>query len=242
MTVASRTVNDQLVYHDATNSWRWLDALGPDVFKLELKAPVALQAADSLAAFKTTLAGGSTIADAPDIAGGAILITTAGADNNGVNLHTISEPLTFQYRYPAYFGIRLQTNDADQSVLWAGMGMADDDWHGSVPNDYCAFYKADEGTDVAFAVSKDGAATSLAGVATLADNQAVTLEMYFDGTTFYAYADGVLKGSIAYTNANVPSDGEELAPTIEFLTGEGNAATCTIQWARWIQVQREGAN
>lgn len=242
MTVLTKTVNENMVFYDAALTHRWYDAIGPDVFKLELKAPIAVQAANSLANMKTTLAGASTIADAPDVAGGGILITcVVGADNNGVNNHTVNEPLTFQYKYPAYFGIRFKTDDATQSTLWAGMGMADDDWHGGAPNDYVAFNKEDGATGVSFQVATGGTATTLAGIHTLADDTYVTLEMYFDGTNFNVYVNGSYAGAIAYTNANVPDSGEELAPTIECLTGDAGQVLWNIQWARWIQIQNATA-
>lgn len=236
--LATKTVNDQLVYYDYAHSNRWLDAFGPSVYKVELKAPLALQAANSLAAWKTTLVNASTIADAPDIAGGAFIITTAGAEHDGVNIHTVSEPFTFQYKWPCYFGVKLQSNDVTESVLWAGLGLADDNWDTGAPNDYVAFYKADAAATVNFQVAMNGASTSLESVATMVANTDVTLEFYFDGAAFYVYVDGVLAGSIAATNANVPDDGEELAPTLDFTTGEANAATCTVKWLRAIQIQQ----
>lgn len=231
------TVRNALVLRDRELPHRWYKAFGANVTDIELRSPIALQAANSLAAWKTTLVNSSTIADTPDIAGGAFLITSDTADNDGVNLHTISEPFTFASAWPFYFGVKLQSNDVTQSELWAGVGLADDDWNGGAPNDYVAFYKADAAATVNFQIAKDGAATSLESIATMVTSTDITLECYFDGTTFYAYVDGVLAGSIAATNANVPDDGEELAPTLEFTTGETNAATCTVKWLRAIQVQ-----
>lgn len=235
--LATKTVNDNLVYYDNAYPHRWLDAIGPDVYKIELKAPIALQAANSLAAWKTTLVNASTIADAPDIAGGAFIITTAGAEHDGVNIHPVSEPFSFAAKWPFYFGVKLQSNDVTESVLWAGVGLADDNWDTGAPNDYVAFYKADAAATVNFQIAKNGTATSLESIATMATSTDITLECYFDGTAFYAYVNGVLAGSIAYSNANVPSDGEELTPTLDYTTGEANATTCTVKWLRAIQIQ-----
>lgn len=235
--LATKTVNDNLVYYDNAYAHRWLDAIGPDVCKIELKAPLALQAANSLAAWKTTLVNASTIADTPDIAGGAFIITTAGAEHDGVNIHPVSEPFSFAAKWPMYFGVKLQMSNATETVFWAGLGLADDNWDTGAPNDYVAFYKADAGTTCNFQIAKNGAATTLESVHTFVAATDVTLEFYFDGTAFYVYVNGALAGSVAYSNANVPSDGEELTPTLDFTTGSGDARTCTVKWLRAIQIQ-----
>lgn len=235
--LATKTVNDQLVYYDYAHPWRWLDAVGPSVFKVELKAPLALQAANSLAAWKTTLVNASSIADAADVAGGAFIITTAGAEHDGVNVHTVCEPFYFAQKWPAYFGVKLQISNATETVLWAGLGLADDNWDTGAPNDYIAFYKADAGTTANFQIAKNGSSTSLESVHTFVAATDVTLEWYYDGTTVYAYVNGVEAGSIAASNANFSND-EPLAPTLDFTTGSGDARTCTVKWLRAIQIQQ----
>lgn len=234
--LATKTVNGQLVYYDEAYPNRWLDAFGPDVCKMELRAPIALQAANSLAAWKVSLVNASTIADTPDIAGGAFIITSAAAEHDGVNFHTISEPFYCAQKWPLYFGVKLQTNDADQSVLWAGVGSADDNWDTGAPNDYIAFYKADESGSVAFSVNKNGTASTVEGLGTMVDNTDMTLEFFYDGSNVYAYVNGALAATVADSNVSFPDD-ETLAPTLDFTTGEGNAATCTVKWLRAIQVQ-----
>lgn len=235
--LASKTVNDQLVYYDYALANRWLDAFGPSVAKVELRSPIALQAANSLAAWKTTLVNASAIADTAGVAGGAFTITTAGADNDGVNVHTISEPFYLAAKWPFYFGIKFQISDATQSELWAGLGTVDDDWNGGAPDDYIAFTKADGSTSCSFAMSKNTAVSAVEGVHTFVAATDVTLEFFYDGENVYAYVNGVLAATVAASNASFPND-EHMAPHFEFTTGEVAAKTCRVMWLRAIQVQQ----
>lgn len=234
--LATKTVNDNLVYYDYALSHRWLDAFGPDVAKVELRAPLALQAANSLAAWKTTLVNLSTIADTAGVAGGAFTITTAGADNDGVNIHPITEPFYCALAWPLYFGIKFRISEATQSELWAGLGTADDDWNTAAPNDYIVFTKADGSTSCSFSVAKDGSASTVEGVHTFVDATDVTLEFYYDGTNVYAYVNGVLAATVAASNAAFPDD-EHMTPHFEFTTGAAAAETSQVAWIRTIQVQ-----
>lgn len=235
--LTSKTVNDQLVYHDAALPNRWLDAVGPSVVKVELRAPIALQAANSLAAWKTTLVNASAIADTAGVPGGAFTITTAGADNDGVNIHPVSEPFRCAAAWPLYFGARFQVSEATQSELWVGLGTADDDWNGGAPNDYIVFTKADGSASCSFAVAKNGTASTVEGVHTFVDATDVTLEFFFDGVNVYAYVNGVLAATVAVSNAAFPND-EDMTPHFEFTTGAVAVETCQIAWLRAIQVQQ----
>jgi len=235
--LATKTVNDQLVYHDNAYAWRWLDAFGPNVAKVELRAPLALQAANSLAAWKTTLVNASAIADTAGVAGGAFTITTANADNDGVNIHPITEPFRCALAWPLYLGAKFQISEATQSELWVGLGTADDDWNGGAPNDYIAFTKADGSAICGFAVAKNGTAATVAGVHTFVDATDVTLEFYYDGSNVYAYVNGVLAATVAVSNASFPND-EDLTPHFEFTTGAVAVETCQIAWLRAIQIQQ----
>ena len=82
-----------------------------------------------------------------------------------------------------------------------------------------------------FKTYEEGAETNTAtATAVLADATFITLEIYWDGTSLYGYANDVLVGTFttSYTD-------EELTPSIAFLTGEGTANTCEVQWMRAIQ-------
>jgi hypothetical protein len=234
--LATKTVNDNLVYYDNAYPHRWLDAFGPNVAKVELRAPLALQAASSLAAWKTSVVNGSTIADVAGVAGGAFLITTDSADNDGVNIHPITEPFYCAAAWPLYFGAKFQISEKTQSELWVGLGTADDDWNTAAPDDYIVFTKADGSTSCGFSVAKNGAASTVEGVHTFVDATDVTLEFYYDGTNVYAYVNGVLAATVAASNAAFPDD-EHMTPHFEFTTGDTAAETSQVAWIRAIQIQ-----
>jgi len=235
--LATKTVNDQLVYYDASCSWRWLDAFGPNVVKfIEEGVATPYAAANSLAHMTTTLVNLSTIANAAGATGGALLITTAAAEHDGVNLQAVGEAFYFASAWPCYFGTKLQMSHATESVLWAGMGLTDTNWDTGAPNDYIAFYKADGGITCDFVISQAGAATTTAAVHSFVAATDVILEWYYDGVNVYAYVNGTLAATVAVSNANFPNT-EYLTPTIDFTTGSGNARTCQIDWIRAIQIQ-----
>jgi hypothetical protein len=240
-TLASKTVNGQLVYYDSAYPNRWLEAFGPNVCKVvEEFQYTPISAADTVAGWTTTLveggAGESTVALVGGATGGALLITTDGNEHDGVNMPVQGEAFLFGSAWPMYFGTKLRISDATESVLYAGVGLTDSNWDTGAPNDYIAFYKADAVTTANFIVAKGGTATTVESVATFVAATDVTLEFYFDGTNIYAYVNGVLATTIAASNANFPNT-EYLTPTIDFTTGSAHVRTCQVDFVRAIQVQ-----
>ena len=235
--LAEKTVNGQLVYYEQPYAWRWLDAYGPDVVKfLEEGVATPYAAANSLGHMTTTLVNASTIANVAGATGGALLITTAGEEHDGVNIQAVGGAFYLASAWPCYFGVKLQMSHATETVLWAGLGTTDTNWDTGVPDDCIAFYKADDGITCDFVVRQNGASTTTAAVHSFVAATDVILEWYYDGTNVYAYVNGTLAATIAASNANFPND-EYLTPTIDFTTGSGNARTCQIDWLRAIQVQ-----
>jgi len=236
---AQKTVNDHLVYYDAAYPWRWLDAFGPDVVKfLENGVATPYAAANSLGHMTTTLVNASTIANVAGATGGALLITTAAAEHDGLNLNAVGESFYFASAWPCYFGTKLQISNVTESDLWVGMGMTDSVWHGaSIPNSGIYFEKVDAAVGITdFVVRKGGVASAVAGVHTFVAATDVTLEWYFDGVNVYAYVNGTLATTVAVSNTSFPNV-EYLTPTLEFKTGSGNARTCQVDWIRAIQIQ-----
>lgn len=235
--LASKTVNDQLVYFDNAYSYRWLDAIGPAVVKEILEGhntPYA--AANALAGWNTTLVNASTIANVAGATGGAIIITGAGAEHDGVNIQANGEAFYFASAWPCYFGVEVTLSEATQSDLWTGIAITDTSFHGALPTNGIYFSKVDGATAVDFTVRKGGNSTTIAGVHTMTTS-AVRLEFYYDGTNVTAYVNGVEAGSIAKSNANFPNT-EYLSPVLEYKDGGGAATTCTFRKLRAIQVQQ----
>jgi hypothetical protein len=73
-------------------------------------------------------------------------------------------------------------------------------------------------------------------VATLSDAVDVTAEFNYDGTTVRSYINGVETSSTANSDATFPND-EYMRLSVEFLTGEAVANTCTIKWIRLILIR-----
>ena len=78
--LATKTVNDQLVYYDYAYPNRWLDAFGPSVVKFLEEGFYPLQAANQPAWGTATLVNASTVAAVGGAQGAQFIITTAGAD------------------------------------------------------------------------------------------------------------------------------------------------------------------
>jgi hypothetical protein len=236
------SINDALAFRDSSLSWRLYDAVGSGVVKhIESFAawPVDDTTGDPTEWTPTiTEAGaGDTTMVITDKAGGALLITCAANEDDGVNLQlgqVAGESVKLDGSYPLYCGIRLAVNDADQVDLFFGVGVTDTDWSGGI-TDGVYFSSVDESAVVNFVTEKNSVESS-AAVATLVDDTFITLEFYFDGASVYSYVNGVLASSQASGAATFPDD-EELRLTLEFLTGEATANTCTVEWLRMIHVR-----
>lgn len=234
--LATKTVNDHLVYYDNALSWRWLDAFGPSVVKFLEEGFLPLQAANQPAWGTATLVNASTVAAVAGATGAQFIITTAGADNDGANIQVNGESFYFANAWPCYFGARWQISSATQSDILVGLCITDTDLLGAM-TDGIYFRKVDGSTSLNFVLEQDSTETETEGVATVAAATWYTTEFYFDGTNVYAYVNGVLVATVAATNANFCND-EYLTPSIHFLTGDNAAITCTVDWIRALQIQQ----
>jgi len=236
------TIRNCAVLRDDVNTWRWYDAFGPNVVKYI--ANMAATPTDDTTGMPTeftyTLVNASTFA-ITDVAGGAWLLTAAGADNDGVKLQLgdelagAGENVSFATDYPTYFGVKLQLNDATQSDFLAGFCVTDTTCLDGVA-DGLYFRKVDASTSVYIVLEQDSVESATA-VATAADATDLHLEFFYWGHNVYAYANGVLQATIADTDVNFCND-ELLRLTFEYLTGEAVANTCTVKELRFIQIQR----
>jgi len=241
MAVELTTIRNHAVLRDDTLTYRWFDAWGPNVVKYEMNTAACPtdDATGMPTEFTNTLVGASTFAHT-DVLGGAVLLTAAGAENDGVALQLgdelggAGENVSFAGEYPTYFGVKLQLNDATQTDFLAGFCVTDTDCLGAV-TDGIYFRKADESLLVYF-VLEQGSVETVTAVATMADATDVTLEFFYWGSNIYAYVDGVLAVTIADTDANFCND-QLLRLTFEFLTGAVAANTCTLKRLRFVQIQ-----
>jgi hypothetical protein len=233
MSVETATINNALVYRDATVTTRWYDAFGPSVVKY-LTEFVSM-AADASTGDPidwqlniTEVGAGVSTAVLTDAAGGALLITTAGDENDGWQMQlagTAGENVLLDGSYYTYFGTKLQIDDATQSDLLVGLCVTDTDCLGAV-TDGVYFRKIDGSTDLNCVMEK-GSVEDPSSVLTVVADTDYILEFLFDGRQLRAYVDGTL----AFPNT------EELRLTVEFLTGEDAAKTCTMSWLRLIHLR-----
>ena len=243
MAVEQVSIRNHLVYRDDSNTWRWYDAWGPNVAKY-ITTFASLPADDTTTdptEFVMTVVeagAGNSTAVMGDVAGGALTITCAANENDGVSLQlgnpNSGEWASFAAEYPTYFGICLQSNDADQSDTFAGVAVTDTTLLGGVTDGI--YFRSVDGTGVVnFVLEKDSTESSTA-VGTMTDDTDIVLEFFYWGSNIYAYVDGTLAATVADSDANFPND-ELLRLSLEYLTGEAVANTAQVRWMRLIQIQ-----
>jgi hypothetical protein len=241
MTVLTKQVNNALVYYDADYPHRWYDAFGEGVVKY-------LQDFATLASDDTTgdateweltivEVAGATTHVITDRAGGALLITTGTNENDGIGMQlgaAAGENIKLDGSYPLYIGARLALGDADQSDLFLGAAVTDTSLLTAVA-DAIYFRSPDATGDVEFVIENTNA-ESIATVGTLTDAGYVDLEFLFDGEDAIAYFNGQESARFNKSSPDFPDD-QELRLSINFLTGEGNANTLTLEWLRMIHIR-----
>lgn len=230
----SRRVSGALVFWD-THLWRWIDAIGDNVTKyINHFTSVTLTSADAPADWTVTLveagAGESTITLDTATQGGALILTTDDAENDGVKMQLKGEAFQLVTGTKIYFGIKLKVSDATQSDFFAGLSITDTTILDGA-SDYVGFRKVDGSTTVNGVLNKN--TTETTGTALTCDTSYHIYEFYFDGTAVHFLVDGTEITALAQTN--LPDD-EMLTPSIEFLAGAAAVKTMTIDWVRCIQI------
>jgi len=236
------TVRNCAVFRDDTNTQRWYDAIGPNVVKYEMNT-AGCPTDDTTGMpteFTYTLVNASTFAHG-DVQGGAVILTAAGADNDGVSLQLgdelagAGESVTFAAEYPTYFGIRFQMADVDQSEILTGFCITDTTLLGGMTDGM--YFRTVDADATLYFVLEQNSVESATAVATLTDAADVECEFLYWGSNLYVYVDNTLVATIADTDANFPND-ELLRLSLEFLDGEAAGNTATVKWWRFIQIQR----
>lgn len=232
MTIHSRRIAGNFAFWE-THRNRILDAWGVNVVKFFEDFESVPIASDAIDGWTTTLVemgcGESTVART-DIPGGAILITTDDAENDGVNLQVAGESFSMANANQLYFGCRFKASEATESDIFIGLSVTDTDALGGVDT-ACYFEKLDGAATINTVTEKDTTETTTSAVATFVADTWTIWEFFFDGTSVYFYIDGTLE---ATHTANIPDD-EEMTPTIHFLAGSMGAKTMTVDWVRCIE-------
>ena len=232
MSTLTKTVNNALVFYDSVYAHRWYDAIGPSVAKYDQQF-LTLPSDDSTGdatewELTITEAGADTTHVVTDAAGGALLITCAGNEDDGISMQlgaAAGENVYLNGNYPLYMRLKFAINDVDQTDILFGVCVTDTDCLGAV-TDGLYFRSVDESA-VLSCVAEKNSVESVLGAQTMVDGTTYTAEVLYDGATAYAYIDGSLLGPIAYASPTFPND-ELMRLTLEFLSGEAVANTLTV--------------
>jgi hypothetical protein len=163
--------------------------------------------------------------------GGDLLITTAGAENDGVNMQALGEAFLPTASNKIYFGISFQVSEATQSDFLVGLAISSTDALGGV-TDGIYFRKVDGATTCNHVIETGSTETETTAVTIEAATDYI-LEWYWDGSALYYWVDGTRGTTPAITN--IPT-AEYMSPIIHFLTGDNAAITMTVHWMRCISV------
>jgi len=234
MTVTSSTVNNHLVYHDSAKSWRWFDAIGPNVTQWELNPNMFPLASSTTVSGHTVTNVSGTLVLAAGADGGAVVFTPAGSDNDGIQIQPTTEAFSFASKWPCYFGVKLEASDVTQSDMLVGLTITDTTAATAVSDGI--YFTSVDASAVLTAASIQTGGTSSATAATLVDATPILLEFFYDGSNLTYYVNGSAVTTLADSAASFPDD-EYLAPMLAWLTGEGEVNTMTVYWARAIQIR-----
>jgi hypothetical protein len=247
MPIVTQEFRNALVFRDDTYPHRWYDAIGAGVIKYInhfVYWPVDDTTHDPTEWTNTIVeagGGGDSTANLTDLAGGALLITTdnQAADGYSMQLGHAStgagECVLLSAGHPCYFGIRFAINDVSETGFLAGLCTTDVAMLAGIANGGVYFRSTNAVSTVSF-VTEAATVEGDTVVGTLLDDVYTTLEWLYDGAVVYAYVNGQLMASTARTDVSFPG-ATELRLSIEFLTNEATADTCTIDWVHFIHIR-----
>lgn len=242
--VEGRRIAGNLVYVDtAAHLKRLIDAIGPDVIKYsnDFVSGAGIDTAidNEWTVTRVEAGAGESTVERTDVAGGALLITTDAAENDGVNMQLLGESFHLGSTgiRALYFGARFKISDATQSDFFIGLCDTDTDILAGA-DDSIGFRKADASTAVSFVTEKG--TTETTATAFTADTSYHIVEFYYDAdaASLEAFVDGASIGFVAVTN--LPD--EEQRVSIHFLAGEAVVKTMTVDWVRVIQIGGRAAS
>ena len=176
--------------------------------------------------------------------GGAVKIVAGTADDDVARLFAVNCPfeLDASNARQVWMEARLKLSDVDATGFFfglAGVGTSGDDnvetaILASTPSlaDGVGFQIVD-GTaaeTIATITAVGDAETVTQSDVTLTDGTYVILSMYFDGSTAHFYINGELKLS---TSSNLPTDGTNIAPHIEFIQQTGDSDSLHVDYVNY---------
>lgn len=190
----------------------------------------------------TTVGTGATVAN-QDAAGGVLLLTSSGTDNQAALIKSTNELFSVSVGKKLYFEARVKIAElnVDDTNVFVGLtqgtiadavpmlnnggGIADDDSIG--------FYKADGGT-VWMAKSADGAAAYQSTNVNTRTANWVRLGFVADPVLAEFYIDGQ---KVASHSTTLPTADELMSLCIGVKCGSANAETMQVDWVKIMQTR-----
>lgn len=192
--------------------------------------------------FVTYVAGDWTVTEVgsgsralTDVAGGALLITNAAADNDRNELQKVGESFLLAAGKRAFFKARFKVSDATQSDFVIGLAVLDTTLQGSVDGDGATdgiFFSKDDGDallDIQVQKNTTTGQNRAAGIATVVADTFLEVAWAYDGKGEVKYfVDGAHKGSMDATATYLPDT--ELTVSMAIQNGEAVAKTMTVDY------------
>ena len=234
MGIQSKVVNGALVYYDTLEN-RWIDAVGPNVRKWEMRFGTDFTTACEYTNTVIDIGAGTSLASQGITAGNRALLTTAQNENDSVELQVVGTPFQLASGHPLYFGAKIAISDATQSDFIIGLASKDTNMIAAhaiaIADDGVYFYKLDAVTAIIAAYEKTGTvATNTVGTAM--DTSKHVYEFFYDGVgSLTFYFDGA---QVAVISAGWPT--VVLSPSVGLAAGAAAAKTADIEWMKCIQL------
>jgi hypothetical protein len=222
-----------LVFYDESNEARWLDAIGPNVRKWEMR-----YGSDFTTAKEYTL---TVIGTTPTVAQGATagvraIITTTATQYDSAQIQVVGTPFQFAAGYPCYFGASLAFDSATLSDFYVGLVSTDTTILTAAANtlDIAAsgagFYAL--GTGTVYAHNEIHANEVATASAIALDTNAHIYEFLYDGASgIDFFMDGTL---VSRATTYIPT--VVLTPSIALKASTGAARIGYVNWMRAIQL------
>jgi hypothetical protein len=223
---------DNLVFYDEASEASWIDAIGRDVRKWELRHGTDYTTARE---FTVTAVGVSTMVQGIT-AGTKAIITSAAAENDGINAQLIGTPFQLAANKPCYFGAKVTLNHATRPDFFVGLASTDTTIIAAHALDVGAsavgWYNLSTGAGALTAYNEIHADIVATASGDTLDTNAHVYEFLYDGSgNLDFYFDRAWK---ARHSTFVPT--VVLAPSIVLQNGTAHALTAAVEWMRCIQI------
>jgi hypothetical protein len=223
---------DNLVFYDEASEASWIDAIGRDVRKWELRYGSDFTTACE---YTVTAVGASTVAQGVT-AGVKALITSDNAENEGLNVQLIGTPFQLAAGKPCYFGAKVTLDHATRPDFFAGLASTDTALIAAHAIDVGAsavgWYNLSTGAGALTAYNEIHADVVTTASGDTLDTSAHVYEFLYDGAgNLDFYFDRVWK---ARHSTFVPT--VVLAPSIVLQNGTAHVLTAAVEWMRCIQI------